>query len=99
MTLADDGQYQCYEAASPTAVSSITLKVLQQLRWPSYTPRYFVQVGSSTAAINASSSVGPDAITFAWTVGGTSVSTGSTPLLIGTRCSSLSSLVVREISL
>ena len=89
MTLADGGQYQCYEAATPTYVSSIALTVLPKLRWPSYTPRYFVQVGSSNAMIDASSSVGPSAITFVWTVGGTPVGTGST-VNGTTRCSLLS---------
>ena len=32
VTLADGGEYQCYEAATPTYVSSIALKVLPQLR-------------------------------------------------------------------
>ena len=90
MTLDDGGEYQCYEAASPSAVSSITLKVLPQLRWPAYTPRYFVQVGSSNAMVDASSSVGPSTITFTWTVGGTAVGTGST--VNGTRYSWLITL-------
>lgn len=76
--LSHGGQYQCYEAGNPSAISTINLVVQPQLTWPSYTPRYFVQVGSTSAEVDASTSVGPTAITFSWSVAGASVGTGST---------------------
>ena len=70
VALSSVGIYTCYEAASPSAVSTINLVVLAKLQWVSWKQIVYLVLGYPNGYVDASGAIGPAAITYTWRVNG-----------------------------
>lgn len=68
VALSSSGTYTCYEAATPSAVSTINLVVIPRLRWLKPKKMAYLVLGTPNAYIDASDSIGPTTITYTWSV-------------------------------
>lgn len=68
MALSSGGKYTCYEAATPSAVSTINLVVMPKLRWINAKNMAYLVLGTPNAYIDASNVVGPTSITYTWSI-------------------------------
>lgn len=66
--LSSGGKYTCYEAATPSAVSTINLVVMPKLQWINAKNMAYLVLGTPNAYIDASNAVGPTSITYTWSI-------------------------------